>query len=113
RGSSVSTFYRCIAEFLIGPFDEVLHVGPVLVPSVVLSPGQLTVEKPGVDGRHRRGAVVFLHPYPSRAQKAIDRLRGDDRHETALLVEPQRIPFLWNPVADEDGARRAQRNQLV
>ena len=46
------------ADEFVGPLDEVLHVGGVGVASVVLTPGELSVEQALIDGRHLCGVVV-------------------------------------------------------
>jgi len=49
-------------------------------------------------------------PEIARAQQSEDRLRRNGGHKAALMVEPVRIPFLGNPVADKGKPRGAKRD---
>ena len=59
---------RRVADELVGPLDEPLHVRCVGVPAIMLAPGELPIEQPLVHRRHLRGAIIFaplrfpLHP---------------------------------------------------
>jgi hypothetical protein len=49
-----------MADQLVGPFNEVLHIRRICVASIVLAPCQLSIEKSGVHGRHlSRSVIVF------------------------------------------------------
>lgn len=45
---------------LVGPGNEVFHVGAIFVPTVVLPPREFAIEQAGVDGRHLGGAEPDL-----------------------------------------------------
>jgi len=77
------------------------------VSTVVLAPGQLAIEQTHVDRRHIRSAQTL------RAQQLEQRPGGNGSHEAALLIEPFCVALFRHAIADEGGARRAQRDQLV
>ena len=104
---------RGVAEQSVGPRDEVLPVGAVGVPAVVLPPGELPVEQPDVHGRHLRRVVVLGHAQIPGAQQPEHRPGGHGCHEAPLVIEPVRVALLGHAVADERGPRRAERDQLV
>ena len=54
-----------------------------------------------------RGAEVL------RAEQTKHAARGDGRHVAALMIEPSRVSLFGNAVADKNGSRRAQRDELV
>src|SRR5512135_1586642 len=47
-----------VADETVRPLDEVLHVGRVRVPTVVLAPGELPVQQARQYGRHLRRMIV-------------------------------------------------------
>src|SRR6185295_2879380 len=92
---------RRVFDELVGPRDEVFHVGSVFMSAVVLPPGQFTVEQAGVDGWHLGGAIILFFADVARAQKAEGWPRGDSCHIAALLIEPVGVAPFRHAVADE------------
>src|SRR5579863_4476221 len=79
----------------------------------MLAPSEAAIEQAGVDGRHLRGAIVPGDAEVLDAQEPKYRSGCEGCHETALMVEPFGVSLFRYAVADEGGARRAQRDQLV
>src|SRR6476646_10092211 len=77
---------RRVLEKAVRPRDEVLPVGPVGMAAVVLAPGELPVQQTDVDRRHLLGLVVVRTTEVFVAKQPEHRLRGDDRHEAAMLI---------------------------
>src|SRR6266404_653381 len=101
-----------MADELVSPLKEPLHVGSVSVPAVVLSPGKLPIQESLVHRRHFRGPVLpFLETRD--AKKLIDAARVHGRHETSLVVEPPGIALRRDTVADEGEARGAKSDERI
>src|ERR1019366_6371300 len=104
---------RAVLDEPVGPRDEVFPVGAVGVSAVMPAPGELAVEQAHIDGRHFLGAIVVRGHQVFGAQEPEYRPGGDGGHVAALVVEPLGVALLRHAVANEGGARRAQRDQLV
>jgi hypothetical protein len=63
--------------------------------------------------RHFCHPVVFGHAEIPCAEETEDRAGRHRGHVTPLLVEPVRVAFFRDAVADERGTRRAQGDELV
>jgi len=96
-----------------GPFQKMLHVGPVGVSAVVLAPGKPPVEQADIHPRHLGGVVVLGDAQPFCPEQDEYRARGRRRHEASLLVEPLGVTFLRQSVTDESQARRTQGDEFV
>src|SRR6478735_860962 len=55
---AVHLLRRRMADKLVGPLDEVLHVWCVGMSTIVLAPGKLALEKTSVDRGHLRRTVI-------------------------------------------------------
>jgi len=97
-----------MADELVGPLDEPLHVRRVRVAAIMLTPCQLAVEKPLVHWRHFRRVIVFVDFQSFGAEKFEYAAGINGGHKAALVIEPFRIAFFRNPVADKCQTRRAQ-----
>src|ERR1051326_6240528 len=82
----------------VRPRNEVLPVGRIGMPAVVLAPGKLAVQKPAVYRGHFRRVIVGTDAEIFSAEKAENRLRGHRSHKTALLIEPSRVAFFRHPI---------------
>lgn len=81
--------------------------------AIVLAPGERAVEQADVHGRHLCIPIVVGHAEVLGAEQSKDRLGCDRCHEAAFVIEPLRVAFLSNAVADEGEPRRTERDQLV
>ena len=81
--------------------------------AVVLPPRQFAVDKADVDGWHRRDVIVAGVAGIADAEETKHGAGGDDGHIAALVIEPVRVAFPGNAVADEDPARRDERDQFM
>ena len=81
--------------------------------SVVLAPCELAFEKPYIDRRHFRGVIVVRDSEVLRTEQTKHRPRGHSCHVAALLVQPLRVTFLRDAIADEGQPRCTQGYQLI
>ena len=96
-----------------GPLNEMLHIGCVGVATITLPPGKLTVQQAIIHRRHLCRVIVPLLFRPLRAEEGEHSARVHRRHEAPLVVEPFRIAFFGNAIADECEPRSTQRDQFV
>src|SRR5580704_4435537 len=102
------SLHRMVVDELVGPLDEVLHVGCVGVSSIMLPPGEFAIQQLVIDWWHDGGLVVASDVEATRAEQPKDTAGVDGCHPTALMVEPLRIALLRHAIADEGKARRAE-----
>ena len=81
--------------------------------AVMLAPGELAFQQACVEGGHLGDAVVVGVADVPGTEEPEDRAGGDGRHVAALLIELGGVPFFGDAVADERGARGAERDQFV
>src|SRR5271165_2957202 len=104
---------RSVANKLVGPLNEPLHVRRVGVSTVVLSPCQLAAQKALVHRGRFRSSVVAFDLEALGAEQRIYAACVHSGHETPLVVEPLGIAFLRDSVADEGETRGAEGNECI
>ena len=67
---------RTVSDELVGPLDEVLHVGRVSVPAVVLPPCELAVKQALIHRRHDSGLVVAGDVEAASTEQALDLMKA-------------------------------------
>src|SRR5688572_20672809 len=81
--------------------------------AIMLTPREMAIEHADVHRRHFFRTVIVCRTKIFCTEQAEHRPGRDGCHVAALMVEPSRIAALGHTVADERGAWRAQRDQLV
>jgi hypothetical protein len=81
--------------------------------AIMLTPGKLSIEHADIHSRHLLFVVIVRHAEILRAEQPKHRLCGNGSHIAALMIEPLRIAFFRNAVADERQPRCTQRDQFV
>src|SRR5437667_7448424 len=104
---------RVIAQETVRPRNKVFPIRSVGVTSIMLPPCELAFEKSSIDRRHFRGVIVVGDSEVLRAEQTEHGPSSDGCHVAALMVQPFRITFLRDAIADESQSRCAQRNQLI
>src|SRR5215510_7297571 len=93
-------------DVLAHPFKKRRPVGGHIVAAVVLAPGQFTADELP-DGRHGVGEVVAGRAQAFLAEQLVHRRSEHACHEAPARVDPFRVTFFYDAVADEAGSRRA------
>src|ERR1700761_6524533 len=90
-----------VADFLVRPEEKVLRIGGIGVASVMLAPGELSIEQAGVEGRHLFGVVVVGNAEVFCSEELEYGSGGNGSHIAALVVEPFGVSLFGDAVADE------------
>src|SRR5215469_11646513 len=89
------------AEVFVGPRNKVLPVRPIRVAAVMLPPRKLAIEQTDIHSRHLFGLVIIGPSKIFNPEQPEHGLRRDCRHEATLMIEPLRVAFFGDAVADE------------
>src|SRR5579875_3230328 len=100
--------HRAVADELVRPVDERLHVWSVRMSPVILSPGELAVQQSLIYRRHLDTVVIVRYTQPLGTQEFVNGLSGNRSHKTSLLIQPFRVTLFRDAVADKDKARRTK-----
>src|SRR6185295_522848 len=92
---------RLMSQEFVRPGNEVLPVRTIRMTTVVLPPRELSVEHADVDRRHLLLHVVVGSSEVLGAKQPKHGSGCDSSHIAALMVEPLRVAFFRNAIADE------------